>query len=249
MFALADDGNSFPWMSQVRVLASGDIVVAGALQGTIDFGGGPLTAAGGIQRLSRAVRPLRGLRLRPPVRRDAERLVVDVRARRERERTAGDRYLRRQPGLRRRRHRGVDLDQLRLLRREVRWPGQPHRRPVASFGRPQRRSRHARARRRGPRGGGGRLHPAHRPGGRSPHTGGLLGRLRRGVRAAPRIPLGPALRRRRLPDPCRCDDRWRGKRRRHGHAVRKRQPRDLVPTDTRRRRKLCSSPGSPSTAA
>jgi hypothetical protein len=48
MFPMADDGSSFPWMSQVRVLASGDIVVAGALQGTIDFGGGPLTAAGGI---------------------------------------------------------------------------------------------------------------------------------------------------------------------------------------------------------
>jgi hypothetical protein len=48
MFPLADDGSSFPWMSQVRVLPSGDIVVAGSLQGTIDFGGGPLTAAGGI---------------------------------------------------------------------------------------------------------------------------------------------------------------------------------------------------------
>jgi hypothetical protein len=48
IFPMADNGSSFPWMSQVRVLPSGDIVVAGALQGTIDFGGGPLTAAGGI---------------------------------------------------------------------------------------------------------------------------------------------------------------------------------------------------------
>jgi hypothetical protein len=48
MFPMADDGSSFPWMNGVRVLASGDIAVAGSLQGTIDFGGGPLTAAGGI---------------------------------------------------------------------------------------------------------------------------------------------------------------------------------------------------------
>jgi hypothetical protein len=48
MFPLADNGASFPWMSDVRILRSGDIVVAGSLQGTIDFGGGPLTAAGGI---------------------------------------------------------------------------------------------------------------------------------------------------------------------------------------------------------
>src|ERR1019366_9462075 len=47
-FPMADNGNSFPFMNGVVVLSSGDIVVGGSLQGTVDFGGGPLTAKGGI---------------------------------------------------------------------------------------------------------------------------------------------------------------------------------------------------------
>src|SRR6185437_10638575 len=37
-FPMADNGSSFPFMTSVVVLSSGDIVLAGSLQGTIDFG-------------------------------------------------------------------------------------------------------------------------------------------------------------------------------------------------------------------
>src|SRR6185437_559893 len=47
-FPMADGGNSFTFMSSVVVLSTGEIVLAGSLQGTVDFGGGPLTASGGI---------------------------------------------------------------------------------------------------------------------------------------------------------------------------------------------------------